>query len=175
MKVVDLFFTLAKEHIAIKSFVYNSSSKKGAGNNQYPLVWLDDPYTGGKAVNTIRYTVNVDILGLPATEAEVIAVQDACFEVGLAFAEKVKQSYIGTGFQIEGYNFISLRDYFDDNAAGFRFTYTAVQTNPVSRCLTDFNPDKEFTNNKTLPVFSTAAADGCAVFTDKVTLPNFDV
>lgn len=176
MQIVNFFYELARQHKLIKGFNYNKSYGKGAGNDSYPLVWLDDPVYGQSlGTNALQYTVNVDFLGIPATEAEVPAVQAEAFLVGLSFAEKIKQIRTNTGFSVERFSFLSLRDYYDDNAAGFRFTYAINQANPVDRCAEDFDPDKQFTKIDALPDFKTDNPNGCAVFSDKKGLPNFRV
>lgn len=176
MQIVNFFYELARQHKRIKGFNYDKSYDKGAGNDAYPLVWLDDPIYGQSVgTNVVQYTCNVDFLGLPKDEAEVPTVQAEAFLVGLTFAEKIKLIRNVTGFSVERFNFISLRDYYDDNAAGFRFTFTINQANPVDRCAEDFDPEKQFNKIDALPDFKTDNPDGCAVFSDKKGLPNFKV
>lgn len=172
MQIINFFYELARQHVAVKGFIYGRAGGKGAGNEFYPLVWVDDPIYGVAVNNTIRYTLNVDILGIPKIDAEIGAVQSAAFLVGLSFVEKIK-SIQGTG--VEGFSFVSLSDYYDNKAAGHRFTYTVVQANPANLCIDYYDPDKVFPKLDGLPDFSVAAPDGCAVFTDKKGLPNFEV
>lgn len=168
MQIVNIFYDLARQHKKIKSFVYGKSYEKGAGNNIYPLVWLDDPIYGNSVKKPIvQYTVNVDFLGIPANDEDVIAVQTAALNAGLAFNEKLEG--------VERYSFLSLRDYYDDKAAGFRFTFTINKANPVDRCADEFEPDKQFTKVENLPDFKTDNPNGCAVFSNKKGLPNFTI
>lgn len=172
MVIVNLFAELARKQKKINAFYYGG--QRGAGNSVYPLTWLDDPISGRSASATaIAYTVNVDILGKPKTEAEIPAVQAEAFTVGLSYLEYIKNNI--TGVTVESFNFISLREYYDDDAAGFRFTFQIVQANPINLCLEYFDEEKQFTNVNTLPDFLVNNPTGCAVFTDSTALPNFEI
>lgn len=180
MQIIDLFAELARQQKKINSFVYGKAYDKGPGNNVYPLIWLDDPILFqsidvpevGKA---LRYTANVDILGLPATKAEIGTVQTAAFNVGLSLAEKIKRARPVFGFGIEGFNGITLSEYYDDDAAGIRFTFVVTQGNSYNLCAEDFDPTKQFSKDEPLPDFLLENPDGCAVFTTKNGLPNFSI
>lgn len=175
MQIVNFFYELARQHKQIKGFFYGKAYEKGAANEAHPLVWLDDPIYGRSANQALYYTCNVDILGIPENDEAVLGVQTAAFSVGLTIAEKIKQVRASTGFSIESFDFVSLRDYYDNNAAGFRFTYTVIQANPVDRCNEEFDPDKEFPRVNALPDFKVDNPDGCAIFSDKTGLPNFKI
>lgn len=177
MQIINFFYELARQNKHIRGFIYGKSYEKGAGNEAHPLLWLDDPIYGqtlnnGKN-NVLTYTVNVDIVGIPETDKEVTAVQTATFNVGISIGEKIKQIRNYSGFSIESFSFVTLRNYYDNNAAGCRFTYYIIQANPVDRCADEFDPDKEFPSIDNLPDFKTDNPDGCAIFTDK--LPEFDI
>lgn len=174
MQIVDLFYQLAKEHIKINSFFYGKAYEKGAGEESHPCVWLDDPVAfDGVTESVVQWTVNLDILGIPANASEVIGVQSAALDVGLEFIEKIRAIRANTGFSIVKYSGITLRDYYDNNAAGMRFTFSLSEANPVNRCVNPFDPNKGFVNPSYLPNFATDNAQGCAVFTDKTSLPSF--
>lgn len=69
MQIVDLFYKLAREHEVINAFIYGEGREKGAANEAHPLVWLDDPIHGqSDGDNVLRYTANLDILGIPTTK-----------------------------------------------------------------------------------------------------------
>lgn len=180
MQIIDLFAELSRQHLSINSFVYGKAYEKGPGNNVYPLVWLDDPVQfgsidNGEIAKALRYTANVDFLGLPADKTEIAAVQDAAFTVGLNFIEKIKETRAALGFGLEGFNGITLSDYYDDDAAGVRFTFTLTAGNPVDRCAEVFDPEKIFTKTSPLPNFLADNPEGCAVFNEKGGLPNFSL
>lgn len=174
MQIVDFFYDLARQHDLIKAFYYGKAYDKGAGNSIYPLVWFDDPLSFRSAGNTIQYTVNIDFLGQPVNDADVMAVQTAAFNVGLSFREKIKKQYGRIDFSVSDFNGLTLRDYYDDNAAGVRFTFNVIQANPVDRCADNFDPAKQFPLTDPLPDFAVDNPTGCAVFGGDV-LPNFEI
>lgn len=175
MQIVNFFYELARQHKQINGFFYGKAYEKGAANEAHPLIWLDDPIYGQNVNQTLSYTCNVDILGIPEDDEDVLDVQTAAFNVGLTLSEKIKQVYQSTGFKVDGFTFVSLRDYYDNNAAGYRFTYTIVQANPVNRCNDSFDPSKQFPKINALPDFKVENPDGCAVFSEKTGLPNFKI
>lgn len=178
MQIVNLFYELARQQKEMKGFKYGKGYSKGAGTDIYPLTWVDDPLTvssAGPTINVMRWTVNVDVLGIPKDDADTLAVQVRAFLIGLSYIEKTKEIKNVTGLDIESFTAVSLREYYDDNAAGWRFTYIVSAANPVNRCADYFDPDKEFNKDNPLPDFNTQNPDGCAVFNDKKGLPNFNI
>lgn len=173
MQIVNFFYELAREHKLINGFIYGRSYEKGIGNEAHPIMWLDDPITGTSIRNTIRYTVNLDILGLPTNDDEVLAVQTAALNTGLSIVERINQVKVVTGLSTDGFSFITLRDYYDNAAAGQRFTINVIAANPVNRCADDFDPSKQFPTVQAMPDFATDNPDGCAIFNDGPGLPNF--
>lgn len=175
MQIVDFLYNLAREHKRINGFRYGRAYEKGAGNAAYPLMWLDDPILGNSAGDTVRYSVNVDVLGIPDSnkDADVLQVQTDAYTAGLSTIERIKVIRPLSRFSIDGFSFITLRDYYDDGAAGVRFTMTIIQANPVDRCAEDFDPTKQFPTVKTLPEFLVDNPDGCAIFNNGTGLPNF--
>lgn len=179
MQIVDFYYNIARENLRIKSFTYGKGYQKGAGTDRYPLIWLDDPIYGQTAaqnkLNALSWTTNVDILGIPTDDEDVIAVQAAAFLIGVGIAERAKVIYPNAGVTISGFSFTSLRDYYDDKAAGYRFTYNITQANPVDRCADDYDPTKVFSMPSLLPSFVVDNPDGCAIFEGRTGLPNFSV
>lgn len=173
MEIVNIFYELARQHKQIKGFRYGKATDKGAGTDIYPLSWVDDPISGQAPTEAVlRYTVNVDILGVPEDDNDVQEVQGQAFLVGLSFREQFK-ALAPLGYRVESHSFISLRQYYDDNAAGYRFTYFIVGPNPINRCEINYDPNKQLTDINLLPDFKTENPNGCAVFNDKTGLPNF--
>ena len=173
MFLVGFFKELARQHKGLNAFYYGEAYEKGAGNAVYPLMWLDDPIYGNGNINPLKFSVNVDFLDVPKNGATVVDVQGAMFEVGLATIEKINNDWRVTRVEVSGFSFLSLRDYYDDGAAGYRFTLNLIIANPTNRCADYFDPGKQFPDFKSLPNFSTEEADGCAVFNRQ--LPNFKI
>lgn len=171
MQIVNIFYELARTHKNLKGFYYGG--QRGAGNSVYPLLWLDDPITGRTfGPNALSWGVNFDVLGIPGTEAEIATVQGEAFTAGLAIIERLKTL---PGYTVDAYNFITLREYYDDNAAGVRFTANLVRAIPLNLCVEYFDEGKVFPNLATLPDFNTDNPDGCAVFNKDGVLPDFKI
>jgi len=171
MQIVNFWYELARQNKAIKSFMYGKNGAKGAGNEKYPLTHLDDPILGRSQDTAIQYTCNIDILGIPNADASVQDVQAAAFEVGLSYWQKIRE--LRGPFRVESFTFISLSEYYDNDAAGHRFTFAVISANPINRCTEYFDPAKQFPLIDALPDFKTDAPEGCAVFSEKNGLPNF--
>lgn len=176
MEIVNIFYELARQHKQMRGFRYGKGSDKGAGTDSYPLTWVDDPLSGSSSPeNVMRYTVNVDILGIPTDDADVLAVQSAALMAGLSYREQIKEMGQAVGYRVESLTFLSLREYYDDNAAGFRFTYNVITKNPLDICVEHYDPTKQISRENPLPDFQTENPTGCTVFNDKPGLPNFTV
>ena len=173
MQIVNFWYELARQNKAINGFIYGRIGDKGAGNEFFPLTHLDDPLTGQSNGNTIRYICNVDITGIVTKDTTVAAVQAAAFEVGLSYWQRIKD--LKGFFSIEGFAFISLSQSTDNDAAGYRFTYTLISANPINTCIDYFDPDKQLPERSEFADFKTDNPEGCAVFSTKGGLPNFKI
>lgn len=148
MRIVDLFYEQARQHRAVRGFRYGKDSAKGGTGDLYPQVWVDDPiYIQSVGQGGIRYTVNFDVLGVPDREREVLDVQRAAQAVGLDMLERMRKLRNETGYALDGFSGISLREYYDDRAAGWRFTAYFIAANPVPMCADRFDPDKRLPDN----------------------------
>lgn len=179
MDIVNLFYELARQRDDVRGFAFGKGKKKGAGTDMYPLVWLDDPLTGSTYTTVekgklIRYIANVDFLKIPEKPEDVQRLQNECFYMGLTFFEKIKQDFATAQVLAQGFTFVSLSEYYDDNACGYRFTYTLDIPNPVDRCADHFDPTKVLPSPAGLPDFSADNPSGCAIF-GKNKLPDFTI
>lgn len=176
--IVDVLYELAKQHLSIKSFVYDSVNEIGNGSELYPLFWLEDPVLlNSMAANIITVDFNFSITEIPANNSEVKGIQDRCFRTGLAIIEKLREIKNISALTVVNFSAVSLRRYYDNNAAGYRFSVTVNRVNPQNLCTLDeeFDPNKEFPKLDNLPKFDTDNKDGCAIFSDKMGLPKFDL
>ena len=174
MDVINLFFELARQHIQLKGAYYGKAYGKGAGNSAYPLIWVDDPIRGRAINNAMQYTVNVDFLDLPVEESQTATVQKNMQAVALSFIEKIKQERPGK-FSVDSYDWLTLSDYYDDDAAGQRFTFVMYGPNLTARCIDNFDPDKTLGPSDNLPDFLTENPQGCVIFDKGPGLPKFVV
>lgn len=71
--IVDTLYELAKEHLYIKSFVYDAVNEIGNGSELYPLFWLEDPILLNSNGHMIRADFNFSITEIPNNNSEVKA------------------------------------------------------------------------------------------------------
>ena len=173
--IIDIFRNQAREHIAIKAFYYNKNYEIGSGKDIYPLFWLEDPIIGRNQDNTFTNSVNFSILFVPKDKDSISDLQNLAFSIGLNIIERVKRSR-----EIEisikpDWTYTTLRNYYDDNAAGCRFSVNFIQKNMQDLCLINeqFDENKQFEKNNNLPDFNISPANNCDVFANR--FPVFDL
>lgn len=172
MTIVQLIKEFARTHQNIKSFNYAPVNRMGAGNTVYPTVWVEDPLRlTGDHKGLQSWEVNVAILGQPGTQAEEPAVQTAAMNIGQRLVK-----YLNDTRAISAtYSALTLREYYDDDAAGARYTLRISTVSGLDLCLDPFDPEKQLQGVAVnLPQFDLEDPEGCAVFAEKVgALPNF--
>ncbi len=171
--IISLFRDQAHAHKAIRSFYYNRNYELGAGNEYHPVFWLEDPIMGRNQQNVFTNTVNFSILFVPKDEDEVSDFQNLAFSIGLNILERIKiDSYLPVTV-LPTWTYLTLRNYYDNNACGCRFSVDLVQRNMQDLCLIEeqFNMDKDFENNMALSDFKINGTN--AAFANK--LPVFDL
>lgn len=174
--IIDIFSSQARQHKAIKAFYYNRNYEMGSGKDIYPLLWLEDPIAGRNHNNTFSNSVNFCVLLLPTEEHSAAYLQNLAFSIGLNILERIKKhsTELGVGI-LPDWSYLTLSNYYDDNACGCRFSVNFTQANMQNLCLIEeqFDADKEFEVNDILKNFDVSPAHNCEVFTHK--LPQFDL
>jgi len=174
--IIDIFRQQAREHKLIRAFYYNRSYELGSGKDMYPLFWLEDPVRGYNKDNTFSNSVDFSILFLPCSEESVSHLQNLAFSTGLNIIERIKKHRNELGISIlPNWDYMTVRDYYDDNAVGCRFSVTFSQLNMQNLCLIEdqFDKDKEFDKSNPLTDFNVSPANNCEIFTNK--FPDFDL
>ncbi|NDW19320.1 hypothetical protein D0T53_10405 [Dysgonomonas sp. 216] len=164
--VINIFRQQAREHKLIKSFCYNRNYELGNGNENHPLFWLEDPILGRNQSNLFVNSVNFSILFVPSDEDDILSLQNLAFSTGLNILERIKLENTNVGI-LPTWTFLTLRDYYDNNACGCRFSVDFTQLNMQNLCLIgeQFDENKQFETE--------AILDNFEVFIDK--LPVFDI
>lgn len=173
--IIDIFKNQAREHKVIKAFYYNKNYELGTGKEIHPLFWLEDPITGTNQSNMFRSSVNFSILFVPGSNDNISNLQSICFSIGLNIIERIKANRESIISINPDWTFMTLRDYYDNNACGCRFSVNLNIVNMQNLCLIEdqFDPNKQFEDNSILPNFDLKTSDGCDIFTNK--LPVFDL
>jgi len=174
--IIDIFRQQAREHKAIQAFYYNRNYELGSGRELHPLLWLEDPVRGENRNNTFVNSVNFSILFIPKDNAEVLKFQNLAFSIGLNIIERIKKHQGEYRISIQpDWSYVTLRDYYDNNACGCRFSLDFSQMNMQNLCLID----EQFDENGTLDEggilgdFDVAPSNTCEMFTNK--LPVFEL
>lgn len=173
--IINIFGEQARQHKAIKSFRYDRTYEMGGGKDMYPLFWLEDPITGDNQGNIFTNSVNFSILFVPKSGESITDYQSLAFSTGLNILERIKADPTSEISIKPDWTYVTLRNYYDDNACGCRFSVNFTQRNMQNLCLIDeqFDMDKEFENEKSLPDFSINPADNCQTFVNG--FPVFDL
>lgn len=174
--ITNLFRNQAREHKTIKAFYYNRNYELGNGKDLYPMFWLDDPITGHNRNNVFNNSVNFSVLFLPDNEHTVAELQSLAFSVGLNIIERIKKNSNELNVNIlPDWTYLTLSDYYDDNACGCRFSVNFTQANMQNLCLIDeqFDANKQFETKCPLKDFTVLPSGTCEVFTNK--FPVFDL
>lgn len=173
--IIKTFRTQAREHKTIKSFLYSRNYEKGSGKDIYPLFWLEDPISGQNKDNVFRNSVNFSVLFTPDKKHTKEALQNLAFSIGLNIIERIKSNKRGDINIEPSWSYLTLTDYYDDNAIGCRFSLSFTQRNIQNLCLLEeqFDTGKEFEKKKGIEEFDVMPSNSCEVFTNK--LPDFDI
>ena len=173
--IIDLFREQAREHKLIKAFYYNRNYELGSGKESYPLFWLEDPVGGRNQNNTFLNSVNFSILFVPTKDKTVQELQNLAFSTGLNIIERIKADRDSGVSIAPNWTYMTLRNYYDDNACGCRFSVSFTNVNMQNLCLIheQFDAGKVFDIAAPLKGFDLSPANNCEVYVNK--FPDFDL
>ena len=195
--IIKTFYNISREHKLIRQFVYDKVSKSaGIGEENMPLCHLEDPiiiHNSSLTDGSVRCSVNFDIVMSPHAfenynmkQLTIEECQTIAHSIALNYVaklrdinlnyEKYDENEYNTSIKVIDYNFVTLRYWFDNSAAGVRCSMVISVDNPISYCDLEghFDPDKEFDINELLTDINTDDAEGCsASFGYK--LPKFHI
>ncbi|MDU1891421.1 MAG: hypothetical protein E6767_12100 [Dysgonomonas sp.] len=173
--IINTFKRQAQEHKTIQSFYYNRNYELGSGKETHPLFWLEDPLTGRNQDNLFVSTVNFSILFLPDDTQSVEKLQSLAFSIGLNIIERIKQDKDSMINIRPDWTYTTLRNYYDNNACGCRFSINFTQVNMQNLCLINeqFDSDIAETKESRLAEYDLLPANNCEIFIHK--LPDFDI
>lgn len=178
-EIIDTFYQLAREHKLIRSFKYDKLSKgAGTGEEDHPQFFLEDPiYVGDSSPmdGTIRVQVNFDIIMTPQAfenwnvkkQLTVDECQNVAHQIALNIVSRLRTKLIEDdnviNMSILEYSFITLRNWYDNAAAGVRCTMNLSVANPINLCdeSEHFDENKEFHLSELLNDVDTSHANGC--------------
>lgn len=192
-KIIKTFYLLAKEHKLVRGFKYDRISKgAGIGEENHPLVFLEDPiYVGDSTLTggSVTVQVNFDVVMTPQAfenhfnkQLTVEDCQSVAHEIALSFIARLRNMSVNYDeYEDKEYipikplswSFITLRNWYDNAAAGVRCTLNLSVDNTINICDVEENYDenKEFDLDSLLSDINTEDADGCITFDYK--MPKF--
>ena len=170
--IVNIFREQARCHKSIQSFYYNRNFELGSGNEAHPMLWLEDPITGRNQSNLFVNSVNFSILFIPDNNNDELKLQNLAFSIGLNIIERIKHHQSDKLTILPDWTYITLRNYYDNNACGCLFSINFNQLNMQNLCLIDeqFDNNLAFDKTDSLNRFNTEQEE---VFSGK--LPVFDL
>lgn len=166
--IVDIFRRQARQHKAIRAFYYNRKYELGSGSEKHPLLWLEDPLYGVSRNHVFSNSVNFSVLFIPDKEHTVCDLQHLAFSIGLNIIERIRQQEERVSVRPD-WSYVTLCDYYDNNACGCRFSVSFTQANMQNLCLIDeqFDEDGDFDENPLLDDFNLSPANNCEVYVKK--------
>jgi hypothetical protein len=173
--IISVFEEQARQHKIIRSFHYHRNYAMGGGNEIHPLFWLEDPVSGRNQNNTFVNSANFSILFIPKRDAQVPGLQNLAFSVGLNMLEHIRQDKDSPLGLLPDWTYMTLRDYYDNNACGCRFSTDFTHRNTQNRCLLEapFDKDKTFDGNALFKNFDLNSNENSN--TTAAQLPEFDL
>ncbi|NDV83960.1 hypothetical protein [Bacteroides sp. 51] len=170
--VVDTFRELSRKHKLIKSFYYDKNYELGEGNEVHPLFWLEEPIYAknkGSEGGAFTITANFCILLIPTNDMDVLRCQSLALSAGLNMIEKLKFDEYAELSVLPDWTWVTLSDYYDNNASGIRFTVNLSLKNISNYCLLGehFDDNKEFETKEVLNSFDVNAKSKCETFVNK--------
>lgn len=173
--IIDTFREQARQHKTIKAFYYNRNYEKGSGKDIYPLFWLEDPLIGHNKEHAFGSTANFAVLFVPRKEDSIEHLQNMAFSIGLNILERIKADSKADIAIAPNWSYMTLRNYYDDDACGCRFTVNFSQRNMQNLCLIEeqFDTNKEFEKSNPLSHFDVDANSKYQIFKNK--LPDFNL
>ena len=172
--IIDIFRHQARSHKTIRSFCYNRNYELGTGLESHPLLWLEDPIYGRNRDNIFVNTVNFSVLFLPSDSKTVAELQNLACSIGLNIIERIKAQEKTISVRPD-WTYTTLRDYYDNNACGCRFSVNCTQVNMQDLCLIDeqFDAEGEFDESICLDNFDIRPSGNGEVYAGK--FPEFNL
>lgn len=168
-QIVNYIGSVGLKHKAVKTFKYQKRSLINQQNNNgyIELIIEDNAYLQQVITqNIFTATFNVDILGFPKDDTEILGIQSLCMQIAveiMAYIEK-DGTFLGK-LSIHDYDILLVSHFTDDASAGVRLSLELVIPNPINLCsfMDNFNENVEIVEKPTLNL---TQADK-AVATDK--------
>lgn len=142
-QIMNYIGTTALKHVAVKQYKYQKRIMiNQQDNNAYMQVVIeDDPYGQYiKESGVYTLTINIDVLGFPKDDTEILKIQSDAFQVASELIAYIdKDTTFMDRISVYDYSMLSISHFTDDNAAGQRLSLELVVPNPINLCTLDDN------------------------------------
>lgn len=155
-QIVNYIGSVGLKHKAVKTFKYQKRSLINQQNNNgyVELIIEDNAYLQQVITqNIFTATFNVDILGFPKDDTEILGIQSLCMQIAveiMAYIEK-DGTFLGK-LSIHDYDILLVSHFSDDASAGVRLSLELVIPSPLNLCsyLDNFDENVEIVEKPTL-------------------------
>lgn len=155
-QIVNYIGSVGLKHKAVKTFKYQKRSLINQQNNNgyVELIIEDNAYLQQVITqNIFTATFNVDILGFPKDDTEILGIQSLCMQIAveiMAYIEK-DGTFLGK-LSIHDYDILLVSHFTDDSSAGVRLSLELIIPNPINLCsfMDNFNENVEIVEKPTL-------------------------
>ena len=155
-QIVNYIGGIGLKHKAVKEYKYQKRSYINQQNNNAYLQFIieDNAYLQQIITqNIFTGTFNIDILGFPKDDTEILDIQNICMQVAVEVMAYIEQDETFLGqLSIHDFDILLVSHFTDDESAGVRLSLEIVMPNPINLCtyLDNFDEDAEITENPTL-------------------------
>ena len=155
-QIVNYIGSVGLRHKAVKTFKYQKRSLINQQNNNgyIELIIEDNAYLQQVITqNIFTAAFNVDILGFPKDDTEILSIQSLCMQIAveiMAYIEK-DGTFLGQ-LSIHDYDILLVSHFTDDASAGVRLSLELVIPNPINLCsfMDNFDENVEIVEKPTL-------------------------
>lgn len=146
-QIVNYIGGVALKHKAVNTFKYQRRSLINQQNNNGYMEFVieDNAYLQQIITqNIFTATFNIDILGFPKDDTEILNVQSMAMQIAVEIMAYIEQNNAFLGqLSIHDFDILLVSHFTDDDAAGVRLSLELVLPNPINLCTYMDNFDEE--------------------------------
>lgn len=150
--IINYILKVLLRHKGVFQVKYQGRSYINQQNNNKYLqgVIENNPYIQHNN-DVLEGTININILGQPKDNTDILRIQNDCFQVGVeAIAYMMQDPTMKHLLLIRDWDYLFLTNFTDDNSAGVRLSLDIILPDPIDYCiLTDnFLTEEDMLNDK---------------------------
>ena len=155
-QIVNYIGSVGLIHKLVNTFKYQKRFLINQQNNNgyVELIIEDNAYLQQVITqNIFTATFNVDILGFPKDDTEILGIQSLCMQIAVEIMAYIERdgTFLGK-LSIHDYDILLVSHFTDDSSCGVRLSLELVMPNPLNLCsfLDNFDEDVENVEKPTL-------------------------